>query len=221
MKRLVSLLLVVGLSLPATLSGQEFGVAPRIGTVGVGADVALSVHPRVNVRGGVGFVPVEPEATFSDIDFTLRFPSPQFTGMLDVYPSATSGFRLSGGVLARSDDIEADGVFSGTVTVGNATYTDEEVATLEGTVETRSAAPYLGVGWGNHARTGIALVFDVGVAFQGEPTVGLTAEGAVEQDPDFQENLERERQQIEDDLGTYFELYPVLSIGLKFGLGER
>ncbi len=220
MKRILVAAAVASLLLPLNLSGQSFGVAPRISTTGVGADVALSVHPKVNVRAGVGFIPVEPEGTFSEIDYTITFPSPQFTGVLDFYPTG-GGFRLSGGVLASSGEIEVDGAFSGTVTIGDQQYSGAEVAELNGLIETKGTAPYAGVGWGNHAASGIGLAVDLGVGLQGDPEVTLSASGQATESQEFQQNLREEEAQAEEDLGTFYKVYPVLSIGLKFGIGGR
>ncbi|OPZ59406.1 MAG: hypothetical protein BWY87_01022 [Deltaproteobacteria bacterium ADurb.Bin510] len=51
--------------------------------------------------------------------------------------------------------------------------------------------------------------------FKGSPDVELRATGPLMNNPDFQQALERERQDIEDKLEPY-KYYPVVRIGLSY-----
>ena len=56
---------------------------------------------------------------------------------------------------------------------------------------------------------------DIGILFQGSPNVSYTASGVLADNPTFQANLERDRQDIEEDMDEY-EYYPVLSMGVAY-----
>lgn len=217
-RKIASFCLAAGL-VAAPLSAQGFGISPRASTTGVGADAAISLVPRINLRAGVGIIPIEPSFTLSDIDYTISFPTPQVLAMLDLFLAGS--FRLSGGLLAKTEDIGIDGELTDEeeVLIGDRTYTGIEVGALTGAVDTNDMAPYVGLGFGNHAARGVGLVIDLGVALQGEPAVDLAADGPISGDPAFQQDLERERTRAEDDLGNFFRAYPVVSLGLKFGVG--
>jgi hypothetical protein len=199
---------------PAILTAQDIGVAAHLGTLGIGADVGIAAHPRVTVRVGGNFFPVNPSITVSDITYTANLPSPQFTGMVDVF--LVGGLRLSGGLRISGDDAGATGEITGSVDVGNATYTAAEVGTLTAVIETNTAAPYVGIGFGNLAKPGPRFFLDAGVAFQGRPGVTFSADGTLANDPLFQAELGREAEAAEDDI-ELFRFYPVLSLGVAFG----
>ena len=64
------------------------------------------------------------------------------------------------------------------------------------------------------------MTFDLGVAFVGEPDVILTAEGDIASEPGLLENLAKEAQNIEDEVGSYMQYWPILSFGLKISLNS-
>jgi len=220
MRRLIFALVFALALAPASSEAQGFGLAARASTTGVGGEVAISLLPRINLRAGLGFIPVEPDFTFSDIDYTISFPSPQVLAVVDLFPLGGT-FRLSGGVLVQAEDIDADGQLAreASVRIGDETFDRDDVGNLKGTITTRDVAPYVGIGWGNHASAGVGLFLDLGVAFQEDPGVRLEADGPIRDNAVFQENLERERRRAEDDVGTFFEVYPVVTFGLRFGVG--
>ena len=96
----------------------------------------------------------------------------------------------------------------GTYDTGGRTYTFDEVGVLEGEIEFSSPARYFGIGWGNKVGWDKTrgLVVDVGVMYQGAPSVSLTTERALP--PEGQE-------QLEDEYEGY-AVWPVLSIGLSY-----
>lgn len=190
------------------------GVAPHGGTLGFGVDVAYALHDRVNVRVGGNILPIEPEFTISDIDWKLAFQSPQFHAAVDVF--LVGQLRLSGGVRYASDSITAAGVFTGEVTVGDSTYTGSDVGNLTGAIASNTLSPWVGIGWGNVARSRIGFFLDLGVAFTGSPRVSLSADGPVSDNPRFQTSLETETREFEDDISEV-KYYPVVQLGFSIG----
>ena len=64
----------------------------------------------------------------------------------------------------------------------------------------------------------LGFFVDIGAAYQGEPELELVATGNATTLPGFNQNLEQERQAIEEDLGKYFKFYPVISVGISIGI---
>lgn len=204
---------------PTTLSAQGFAVGARAGTLGIGAEGAVSLGSRLALRGGLGLLPFEPSTTIDDIDFTLTLPKTWFNLGADLYVGG--GFRVGGGILFKSDDPELEGEITGTVEIGDETYSSAQVESLSGVLDSNDQAPYALIGFGRHTASGVGLFLDLGVAFLGEPEVGLSASGdpAIVNSSEFQAELRAEERTIEDDAGSYLKLWPILNLGVKIGLG--
>ena len=101
--------------------------------------------------------------------------------------------------------------------IGGEIYEASEIGTLKGSINVDGIAPYLGIGWGNpfagERRWG--FTFDLGAAFTSSPDVKLKANGTLATNSIFLENLEKERQDIEDDI-DFIKIYPVISLGLYY-----
>jgi hypothetical protein len=220
-KSILTLSTVLLLVVPSTVEAQRFGVAGRVGTLGLGGEVALGLTDRLVVRGGLGFMQFEPTATVDDIDFTLTLPETWTTIGADVYLNGS--FRIGGGVLFKSDTLIFTGeVLSGAeIEIGDEIYSSTDVSQLTGILRSRDQAPYVLIGFGRHTAGGVGLFLDVGAAFIGEPVVTLTATGdpAIVGSSEFQSELRKQEQNIEDDLGSYIKVWPILNLGLRIGVG--
>ncbi len=199
---------------PASVGAQRFGIAPHAGTLGVGVDIVVAVHPRVNLRVGGNVFPFDIDITASDVEYSVDLPSPQFTATVDLF--LASQFRLSGGVMVSGADLEATGTFTGTVDIGGTIYSGADVGTLTGAIVNNDLAPYIGIGWGNPAGSRFGLFVDLGVAFQAQPQVTLQADGPVASLMTFVQDLNQEIQDFEDEVDL-FKFYPVASLGFSIG----
>lgn len=218
MRRLLSVLTVAALLGPAAVSAQSFAVGAHAGSLGLGGSVAVGVMPNLNLRGSFGVIPIEPDLSADDIDFTVDFPS-FIKATADFYP--TGFFYLSGGGLfiTRSGDTNVEGEFTGTQDFGGNTYTAAEVGTLTGVFSMSSAMPYLGIGFGNPIGHRIGFALDLGVGFGSKPTVDLGATGPIAADATFQADLNDREAEIQADIPEMLKYYPVATISLSVGLG--
>jgi hypothetical protein len=199
----------------ATVTAQV-GVSGHIGTLGVGADLGIGVSRMIGLRAGVNVQPWEPKQTFEDVEFTLDLASPSYMAVIDLHPAGGS-FRVTGGAVYFSREHEIRGTPTESIDIGGQSYSPTEIGTLAGTFDTKGVAPYAGIGFGRIAgRRGVGFTLDLGVAFQGEPAVSLTASGPIASQPVFQANLAEEEQNIAEDAKA-FRFYPVLTIGLAIG----
>ncbi len=219
------LALALALALAPASASAQFAIAPKIGTTGLGADVAIGLGDNLAARGGFGLFPVD--LTFEAGDINYDFETPNFiTVGLDFYPAGS--FRLMAGALIRQNDFKLTGTTSGQYEVGDSTYT--ESGTISGIVTNSSTAPFVGIGFGRHTSPGIGFFIDLGVAFTGDPSVVLDASQNLKDKLGFEAELRREEAKIQADLrgegdGSYVDvptklnLWPFLQIGLKIGLG--
>lgn len=213
---------------PGHLAAQGFAVAGRAGTLGIGAEAALGLGPNLAVRGGVGLMPIERDASSfwdagDNVDLTIKLPKTWYNVGLDLYLGG--GFRVGGGMLFKPDDPTLTGTLSGTasIDIGGTTYTASDVAEVIGAVDSKSQAPYAIIGFGRHTKSGIGLFLDLGLAFLGDSPVTLEAtkgNSAVINSPEFQSRLRQEEQSLENDLPTWARSYwPILNLGIKVGIG--
>jgi len=219
-KSILTFAAVCLLALPGTATAQGLGIGGRVGTLGAGAEAALGLSSHLVIRGGVGLLPLKPVTNISGIDFTLTLPKTWYNVGVDIYVS--SAMRIGAGMLFKPDDPVLDGTVTGSrsVTIGDSTYTATSVSALHGVLTSKKSAPYVLLGFGNHTASGFGLFLDLGVAFLGDPAVSLSAEGdpTVVQSAVFQTELRKEEANIQNDVGTYLKLWPILNLGLRFGL---
>jgi outer membrane cobalamin receptor len=190
-----------------------------VGSDGYGVDAIVALSRRLGVRGTVGLpttVTLDEEATATPYD--LEVPLGASSVRLDVHPWA-GRLRLSGGVALPRSPYELRAKEAATYDVGGVVYEAGEVTRLGGTASFRGVAPYLGIGWGSPVfgkrRFGFSL--DVGVTFQGEPEVALSATGSAVGEPRFLENLARETEDVAGALRGW-RTYPVISLSLAYRL---
>ncbi len=199
------------------VAAQEAGVAFHVGSLGLGADVAVGVHRNVGLRVGGNLFPFNIDITSSDVAYTVDLPSPTFLAVVDLTPGG--GFRVSAGVVIAPDDFAIDAQLAEPVDIGGTLYTPQELGTLIGTFDTRDVAPYIGIGFGTPGSGRVSFFADLGVAFHGTPQVSALVSGPIALVPAFQQDLQREIQEIQDDVDP-FKVYPVLSLGVLIGLGR-
>lgn len=213
---LATLALLLTVSVSATAQGV--GIAARAGTLGLGGEAALGLGDRLVIRGGVGVLPWEVEGTIDDIDLTLELPRTSYNVGADLY--LTDAFRLGGGMLFRSEDVLVSGTPTTTWNIGGRDFTPEELGTLRGRVASGPRAPYVLLGFGKHTSSGIGLTLDLGAAFLDEPDVALDSEGGTFSDePELRARLDAEERTFEEESPAYLNLWPILNLGLRIGVG--
>jgi hypothetical protein len=204
----------------AGAEAQEYrtAVSASVGTPGIGVSVGQSLSTKVGVRLAGNFFNYSDQYDQSDLTFDATLKLRTIDVLLDFHP-ASSPFRLTGGLVFNKNIVEGTGVpNSGTLVINGTPYPAAAVGTLtaHGDVGSRSVAPYLGLGFGRtEGDSRVFFALDMGVIFQGKPTVTLAATGPIAGVPTFQANLAAEEADINQDLDrSYFKYYPVVSIGV-------
>jgi hypothetical protein len=202
--RIAARLVPIAVLLAAAPSAQAFGIGARAGTTGIGADVAWSVAPTLSARVGYSALSWSRDVETDRVRYDGTLKLGNLNTFLDFSPLGP--FRLTGGFIFNNNRYDLRGDLAG--------------GSVTGQVKAgRSAAPYLGIGYGNVSGLGINLYADLGIMFQGSPSASLNAQcGSLNaaQCASLQNEARAEEARLRDELKR-FKHYPVLNIGLTVG----
>jgi hypothetical protein len=203
------------------------GVAPadtslgiRGGTLGGGVELSYALSQRAALRLNADSYNRRQTSTESDIQYDIKFKLQTASLMGDWFPFANN-FRISAGAMFNGNKFTLNGQpTGGTFTINGVTYNAADVGSLDATVKFRKAAPYLGIGYGRPINSGLSLIFDAGIMFQGSPrskidaTCGTSIQGTV-QCTNLQNDAAAEQSRLDESLHS-FKFYPVISLGLAY-----
>jgi hypothetical protein len=195
----------------------QAGFGFRAGTLGFGLEAAVDVSGRIAARAGVGLTSLSASTTFDQIPVRLDLPDVWLDIGVDYY--LNDQFRVGGGMVLKPNDPVIRGELDGSVDIGGRSLTPDEVGTLAGTLDMDDQTVYALVGFGRHSDSGLGLFVDAGAAVFRRPSVSLAASGGTLPADELQPLLDAEGHAFEDDMKTYIRVWPILSIGLRFGLG--
>ena len=191
-------------------------VAVSAGSLGIGPEVGFRFSDHVGIRGGASFLNVNGSFESDDADYDGSIKLKSFGGMVDVYPFG-GNFRVSGGARINRNAVEVSATPSGETVLGNNDYTAAQVGTLSGRAEPNKISPALTLGWSGKNRRGFMFGFEAGALFQGAMKLDtLNATGTARNDATFRQDLEIERQSLQDDIDKV-KVYPIL----QFAIGYR
>ena len=199
--------LVMAAALAACGTAHAFGLGVKVGTTGLGIDVAKNIAPTLDARVGYSGGSIGYDASTSAASYSGDIKLSNLNALLDFHPLGPL-FRISGGLIFNKNKYEATGTPNG------------QPGSFNATVESgKSAAPYLGIGFGNVAGMGVNFYADLGVMFMGTPKATISANcsglsGA--QCTALQNQVATEQQNLQDKLDR-FKAYPVLNVGLTIG----
>ena len=80
-----------------------FRIAPRVGTLGGGLEVAKGLTPWFGLRGGVNYFTWDYDGEESDIEYDLNLELKSFGLFADVHPFKQA-FRISAGFLINGNE---------------------------------------------------------------------------------------------------------------------
>jgi len=216
-----------GLLLAAqSASAQE--VYGKVGILGIGAGYSHSINQHFGVRADFSTVgTIDRDGTADRLDYDAEFKANQLGLYGDYFPFGGS-FRLTAGLHSRKLEAIANGRANdgGIINIGGfpvQVLSDDDTAQAK--VKWDSVAPYLGIGWGHHAKEGrgFGFIADIGVSF-GSPKTSLTISDSLRNKMDAlgpslgldtNEEIEKQRKEIDDDVAG-ISIFPHLFIGLSY-----
>jgi len=200
---------------PVFAETGDFGISVKAGSLGAGAELSKSLGDKFSIGLGVNSYNYKTAKTESNVDYDFKFEL-QSVSLLGSYHPFGGVFRFTGGVLYNNNELKLDGkpTAGSTYNINGVTYSASQVGTLTGALTFNKTAPYLGIGWGNRPGSRLGLTADIGVLYQGSPSLALSASGALS-NPALASDLEQQRKSTESDLGN-LKWYPVLSVGVYF-----
>ncbi|OOG24552.1 hypothetical protein B1C78_08600 [Thioalkalivibrio denitrificans] len=201
-------LLTLAAAGPAAAEGS-FAIGLKAGTPGLGLEATARVTDRLNLRAGYYGFNYSTEIDDGEITYEGDLRLSTFGVLGDWHPYGGS-FRITAGLFHNGNEFK--GSAEGDLEVGDDTYD----VRLDATIDWRSMAPYLGMGYGNPLQGGRwRFSADAGVMFTGSPDVRLKASGDGTNDPGFEENRRREERNLKDEVKD-FRFYPVVSVGVSY-----
>ncbi|MEA1988813.1 MAG: hypothetical protein U9N57_06360 [Pseudomonadota bacterium] len=191
---------------------DNLGLAVNYGAFS-GATVELSypITETLQIRGalsnGMG---VSENSSDTDIDYAVDADGGIHRLSLDFHPF-TNGFFLSAGYAINNFELDANGSESGSVTVGNDTFTGDV------TVNAKFAwdnAPTLSLGWGHSPAKGLGFMIEAGAFFTGSPKIDIygSCSGTC---TGFGDALKDEETKLKDDVADY-DFLPMLQAGITY-----
>ncbi len=209
---IASLLLCMGATAAAADDNLWLGV--KVGTLGFGAEATWRPVPYLDLRAGLNAYSLDKDGTEAGIDYDGNADLRTFYATVNLRVPL-SPFRVTAGIFNNGNELMLTSRDSSTYQVGSETYTSDEVGTLRAGASFDDWAPYVGIGFDFRLFDTLGLHIDGGVLRQGSAVVALSADGPIASDPQFQQQLEAERLELQKSVEDY-EYYPVVSVGLSF-----
>ena len=216
-------------------------VALKVGSGGVGLDVATPLAQRLNLRTGASFFSYSPNLTVDGLNIAGTIKLQNAGASVDIFPFG-GAFRISPGFTFRNNNAmsAAINVPGGqSFSLGDSNYTSNPLDPITGTAAfgfgTSNFAPRLTMGFGNMLpRNGSRFSFPVEVGFEyiSQPTVRLSFSGSacgsqVQNDGSVgagcgvvnPSDVAQEQSDLQSDLSP-LRFYPIVSFGVSYRLGR-
>jgi len=216
---------------------SAFAIGLKIGTGGIGAEVATPLNRFINLRGSFQVfdhpLSFRTSGIYSKADLTIQ----NAQASVDIYPFPRSTFHISPGVTLYGDNHLTSNL---TVPGGSAFllgpdgYTSDPADPVTGIARIRfgnPVSPRFTIGWGNMLpRNGghFSVPFEIGFQYIAPPTVTINLYGSV-CDPGNNcgpvnsgteaQDLQTEINELNADLQP-LRFYPIISIGLSYKFGH-
>ena len=221
MKIISIAILTAGLTTCLAAPAGDLGLDADVSTLGAGVHLSFPIQSSLNARLGINGYNYNYTGATSDVDYDFKLKLQTIDALLDWYPMSGS-FHLSAGLFHNGNKISSVGnpASDSTYSINGHTYTTAEVGNIEGNIDFRSAAPYLGLGWGNAAgkERGWGFTSDLGILFQGAPTSNLSSSGCVASAQicaQLYNDLKLENFNLEQKTNN-FKYYPLVRIGVSY-----
>jgi hypothetical protein len=193
--------------LSSVLLANDNNIAGKIGSLGFGLETSSKINEKTKLRYNINSYNKDTTATKSGIDYTIDLELKSAGIIFDYYP-INNNFKLSAGLYYNGNEIK---IHTDTISqeIGDNTYT----ASLNGLIDFKPIAPYLGIGYDKTLTHKLIFNAEFGALFHGKPKVKLN--GSITGNSAFDADLKKEESQLQDSLDKFY-IYPVISLGLLY-----
>lgn len=172
-----------------------------VGLQGLGLGFGRVVNDDFSIRADINGYSYDTTQTESGTNYQADLSLRSVNFMVDYFPFASSGFRLTGGAGYFGSDLTLDARGPGTADIDGQTVTLTANDFVTAKIDFPTFAPYLGIGYG-HSKGNKGLYFgaDLGVYigdFKSSLDVSANVRNAV-----GDAAVERERQALEDSVSS-------------------
>ncbi len=205
---------LIGLVLAASGAAhadKDFGIGLKAGTLGAGIEGTWRPLPYIDLRVGTNFYEYDDSGDQAGVNYNATLDLDTVYGTAN-FRFPLSPFRVTAGLFSNGNELSLVSDDTGTFEIGGTTYNASDVGTITSTTTFGSTAPYLGFGYDFTVLGRVGLIFDVGVLWQGDPDVSVSADGPIATQQAFLDSLEAERLELEDEISDY-KAWPVVSLG--------
>jgi hypothetical protein len=202
-------------------AAADFGVGVKAGTLGLGVEARWDPPvPWFDLRVGLNQYDYDNSGDYSGVDYdaTLALDSYYVTGNLK-FPM--SPLRLTLGAFSNGNELQLLSQDTGdfAIEIGGVPVPVATIGALSSNTSFGSTAPYAGIGFDFELFGKAGLNLDLGVLWQGEPSVTLDATNwgnlsAAEQAL-LGPLLEAERRDLEDEMSA-MKAWPVVSLAFVY-----
>ena len=199
------------------LAPADTSLGLRGGTLGGGVELSYALSQRAALRVNADGYNFKQTSTHDDIDYDMKLKLQTVSLLGDWFPFANN-FRISLGAMFNGNKFALKGQPSGgSYIINGVPYNAQDVGSLEAAVKFRKAAPYLGIGYGRPINSGLSLILDLGVMFQGSPRskIDATCTATTPDCAALQRDAAAEQSKLDESLHS-FKYYPVISLGLAY-----
>jgi len=218
---------IIIITLSPTALASNLGASAKLSTLGIGLEFDYILSDQFSIRGQMNTGSIDQDFEENGIAYTSELDLSTIGGLLDWRPFSGL-FRMTAGGFSNDNKLTGFSHSQDSYEIGDRVYTGKN-ARIDAIIELGDGfTPYLGLGWDNNsiATRGLIYSFDIGVLFQGTPSIDLNAQGsATDQqtglvvnlatNPIVQSELTKEERNLESDISDY-DLYPVISLGLGY-----
>lgn len=207
------------LSLTSTNANQcgTWSAGVQMSTLGAGAHLAYKFNDYFKLRGVANYFQYSKSINASDFDIKgkLKFLT---VGLLGDFHLLQNGLRLTAGLVYNDNHATINAKTIKSFTVNGRTYTPAQIGQVNGSIDFRPFAPYLGIGYdsGHTESAGLGFTADVGVLFQGK------VRGKVDNITGLLRNDPRAINDVKDEVvnevnkKAWIKAYPVISLGINY-----
>ena len=219
MKKIISKSLVAAGLLTTCAVGNELpSIQPYlgVGTAGATLGARYNINENFAVSGDINGFAYNKSFTAKNVDFDGKLKMFNAGVYGDYFPFADN-FHISAGLIFGNDKVDATAKHNAysTIKLNGVTYNFTPNDKIDAQVKFAKVRPYLGIGYASRSEKGFGFFANVGVAY-GKMKTDVSPSAILRALPDFDYNLEQERNKIQDKANKYLKFYPVVKFGVSY-----